>query len=773
MGGLALGLLSLACGRSATGATGDPAAQDPSSAARVRSLVDPTRPTLRLVHREGDPHGALAAAVFTQGGSRGALLLGQLVAHRLALLGHWLPSAQIHGIGFVVAAEVDSGEDGAALLEGLRTVLLEPVTPAEIASLSLALRKRQAAGPGARPSLTGSCRAEFGAEGAAGLAAERAPSAAELETLRQASVRSGRIGLAALGHPALLERIADGHRAKWPRGGPPPESWPTEDQIAVRQSAGVFELQLATRLLDQGRALAAGRALRRPDHPAFIRLHALDRQLIAGPISVALRPLGACLSLTVLRQDALPPTADTIAAAALVLEQEVARALRDAPLEDPATLALLSPESAIEAASLAAWTAVSAAAADAAPRTSIEVVAPETLALTTADFSSQLHATEAAWSKRSIPMVTRTEEGQPESWLLLGSPCGTAPEAGNEAGLRALAVRSAAHAFDGAQSVRIEPWALTTATGVLAHAAPLRDETPEQLAERLARAAVQALVLAEIDGAMVAAARSEQLAELGTDPGRDWIVRTLSGEKPSALDPRGLEREVAVLSALDVQRVRHVLSREPLRAAYLASARSSEAKAARAELSQLLAPERGDVLPCPSGTGATAAPPGSWTVTSVDALVKPGAFVGVPVRASSAAGYALEFLLNRSGGYLERGLLSAGIAEAGRAQFLPGAFGDALVLEVHAPPKDLDRALAQARGLLASLGRGVPEADARLAQGQWAERYAAAGRTPRGRVVDLWLGEASPSPAAADLRALAEQLGADQHRVVKVDVRAQ
>jgi hypothetical protein len=767
-----LGLASLACGRGATGTEGGRAAASGESSARVRSVIDPSRPTLRLVHREGDPHGVVAAAVFTTGGSRGALLLGHLIAHRLDQTGRWLPDAQIHGIGFIVAAEVDTAEDAARLLDALRAILVAPVTPGEIQASGLAARLRDAGRAASGPSLTRGCRAEFGAEGTAGLRAERPPTTSEVEELRSASVRSGRIGLAALGRPALLDRIAEQHQAKWPKGGPPAESWPAEDQIAVRQSGGLFELQVATRLLDQTRALAAGRALRRADHPAFVRLRALDRHLEIGPVNVALRPLGACLSLTIVRAEAPPPTADTTAAAALVLEQEVHRALRDASLEDPSSFALLAPESAVDAASLAAWTAVLVPGASAATRTLVEVVAPQSMQLTTADFAASLQTKAAAWKNRRIPVVSRTEGGQPESWLLLGSPCGTAPEPGNEAGLRALAMRAAARAFDGALSVRLEPWALATATGILAHAAPLRHETPEQLGERLARAAVQAMTLGEIDGATVAAARSEQLADLGQDPGRDWIIRALSGDRPSTLDPRGLEREVAVLSTLDVQRARHALSREPLRGAYLASARASEAVAASAELSHLLAPERSDVLPCPVA-GAAAAEPGSWTVTSVDSLVQPGAFVGVPVEATPSVGFALEFLLSRDGGYLERGLYGGGMAEAARAQFLPGAFGGALILEVRAKKEDVDRALAQARGILAALAQGVPSADAKLAQAEEARRRAQAGRSPRGRVVELWLGGLPPAPGEADLRALAEQLGPDRHRIVKVDVRAQ
>jgi len=724
-----------------------------------------------LIHREGDPHGALAAAVFTSGGSRGALLLAELSSHRLRAAGHAPSDIQVHGIGFVLAFEVRRPADGALLLDALRQALIEPVSPGEIAAAHLPSRLRAAADVAQSPSLTAACAAEFGAEGTRGLAVERAPTAAELEQIRRASVRSGRIGLSVLGPPALLDEVAEHHRGKWPEGHAPSEVWPAEDQVAVRTSTGLFELEVALRVPDQARALGAGQALMREDHPVFSRIMALDPELSPGPVSVALRPRGACLSLGLVREGPLAPTIDTLAAATLVIEQELLRALEARP-DDPSVSALLAPEDALEAASLAAWTAVSAPSVDATAVTVVEAVVPETTHLRTTELAGLLRATEAAWNKREIPLSSRGEYGQPESWLLLASPCGTGPEAEQDAGLRALALESAARAFDGAFSVSLEPWVETTAMGLLAHAVPEPSETPAELARRLARASVHALSLASLDGRAIAAARSAELGVIGSDPGLDRLIRSLSGERPSTLDARGLEREVAVLSTLDVNRARYALSREPLRAAYLASTADSEPTFARAELGRLLAPHRTDVLPCPA-EGPELEGPGAWTLSSVDAHVAPGAFVGVPVATSLTSGYALEFLLNREGGYLDRGLMASGLAQTARARFLPGVFGAALLVEVRAPKPDRDRALAQVRGILAALRAGVPKADVELARSEDARRRALAERGPRGRIVELWLGELPPPPTEANLRALGAQLGAEQHRVVRVDVRAE
>jgi hypothetical protein len=766
---LVAGVFCAACGPKARPAEGSSAAA--GGAPRVRSLAHPDRPTLRLVHREGDPHGVLAGAVFTTDGSRGALLLAELVLQRLRAVGREPDDVQIHGIGFVLAFEIRRPGDAARLLDALRQALIEPVAPGEVAAARLPSRLRDAAEVGESPSLTAACSAEFGAEGARGLSIERAPTADELEEVRQASVRSGRIGLAVLGRPALLDEVAEHHVAKWPAGHAPSEAWPAEDQLAVRTSAGLFELEVALRVPDQARALAAGQALQRPDHPAFTRLLAVDAELRPGPVTVTLRPVGACLSLGLVREGPLAPTTDTLTAATLILEQELLRAL-DTRADDSSVSALLSPEDALEAASLAAWTAVSAPRVDSPVRTLVEAVVPETTRLRTTEFAGLLRATDAAWSKREIPLSSRVEYGQPESWLLLASPCGTAPETGQDAGLRALALESAARAFDGALSVALEPWVEPTAMGLLAHALPKPDETPVELARRLARASVHALSLASVDGRAIAAARSAQLGSIGSDPGLDRLIRSLSGERPSALDARGLEREVAVLSTLDVNRARYALSREPLRAAYLAGAADSEPLSARTELGRLLGPHRSDVLPCPA-QGPELEGPGAWTVSSVDAHVVPGAFVGVPVATRPTSGYALEFLLNREDGYLDRGLVAAGLAETARARFLPGVFGAALLVEVRAPKPDRDRAVAQVRAVLAALSAGVPKTDVELARNEDARRRALAERGPRGRIVELWMGELPPPPTEASLSALGAQLGAEQHRVVRVDVRAE
>jgi len=738
----------------------------------VRSVVDPGRPTLRLIQREGDPQGVVAAAVFTTGGSRGALLLGHLTQHRLMRHKSWAVELGVHQIGFVVAAEVKSPEDGQALLTALHAALVTPVEAGEIAGARLATQLRSALGPATDPSLVGACGAEFGAEGGAALAPERAPTIGELEALRAASVRTGRVGLSVLGERELLARVQKAHRASWPRGDGPPEPWPEENQIAVRPTGGVFELRVAARVVDQERALSAGRALMAPESPALLRLRAVDPAFQRGPVKVALRPAGACVAQTFVHPGTAAPTPTALALATLLAEQELLRALGDAPRDEPVGRTFLAPERALDAARLGAWTAVSSPAPASPPITLVELALPTALGLDTAAFSRLLTSTQAALDQRRIPLVSRTENGQAESWLLLATPCGTGPEQSHEAGLRALALQSAARALHDVDEVRIEPWIEARSLGLLAHAAPRSGETPEQLAERLARSLVRALSLQDIDGATIASARHALLVELGSHPGRDLLVRSLSGDHPSTLDPRGLEREVAAFSTFDIERARHAISREPLRAAYLASARATEAAAAKAELSRWLAPARSDVLPCPA-SAAPAAPPGSWSITSIDAGISSGALVGMPVKTSAPAGYALEFLLNRDGGYLDRALFEPGLADAVHAEFLPGTFGSALIVEVHADEAELDRAVAQARGLLASLGAGLSKADAKLARDEETVRRAEARRDPRGRLVELWLGRLPPPPLEADLRALAEQLAPAQHRIVKVQVRAQ
>src|SRR5690606_2990121 len=208
-------------------------------------------------------------------------------------------------------------------------------------------------------------------------------------------------------------------------------------------------------------------------------------------------------------------------------------------------------------------------------------------------FRQVVATTGSALLERELDFVSRSEGGQAESWLLVASPCGTLAEQADESGLRALTVASLARGLSGKSRVSLEPWITTNAIGLLAHAPPLRGETPDHHAARIARVLGQALAGPPLDGRDVAAVRSEHLALIGRGPGEDLMLRVLAGEVPSFLSPLGLEADLATMSVADVQRMRAALLREPLRAAFIASGTRSQAEAAQAALSAWLAPHRG------------------------------------------------------------------------------------------------------------------------------------------------------------------------------------
>src|SRR5690606_10645798 len=107
--------------------------------------------------------------------------------------------------------------------------------------------------------------------------------------------------------------------------------------------------------------------------------------------------------------------------------------------------ALLAPSDPEVAAALAAWSAVRGAEAPGPTRRIIEYAAPATEKRPAPRALAELvERTLETWRGRRLPFRVRVEDGQPEAWLLVASPCGTRGELAQDAGAQALAVHSLA-----------------------------------------------------------------------------------------------------------------------------------------------------------------------------------------------------------------------------------------------------------------------------------------------------------------------------------------
>src|SRR5205085_1704179 len=91
------------------------------------------RPPLAVVVRDGDPRGAVAVAVSTEGMDRGAMpgvALAALVAQRLALRG--IEATAVGGWnGWRLRALVGTSAEAAALVDSIRAALLTPIADDE------------------------------------------------------------------------------------------------------------------------------------------------------------------------------------------------------------------------------------------------------------------------------------------------------------------------------------------------------------------------------------------------------------------------------------------------------------------------------------------------------------------------------------------------------------------------------------------------------------------------------------------------------------------
>jgi hypothetical protein len=563
---------------------------------------------------------------------------------------------------------------------------------------------------------------------------------------------------------ALANAVATGD--KWTNPSAPNDAWPQADSIGGVRSAE-RRLSVAYRVADAARALEASHELAGPGSVLAARLSALDGAYSVDRIVATSRVRGACLRIDV-RADSVETSPLEVARAISVVDDEARRSLASR-VGQPSSLddAVVRPAHPADAAAAAAWRALIGKQPGGITRRAVSWQGPTPGR--EREIERATLALDAARQASSVERRLRLEAGQGELWALVASPCGTASESSDDAGVHEVLARALAKKRSALSGVRLEPWITPDSVGLLAHASRLHpDESPGELARRVGDALGRALVATRIGSSDAAETKSDLLDEIGPAGQRGYFAAldAASGGHPSWLDPRGTWRAVSTTLTSTADARRRVLIGGPLRLAVLANARSDQGEAVGSALERWLRPFRNDAGRCPTGTrGAIAATELNVEVTKPEHV---RTYVTYPLTPGGAAREAewTVHLMNRSGGWLEQTLGSASEARA-RAALLGGRSASALLIEVVTLEADRARTVDLLRSLVKNLAQGrATEADAEIARRHFEAQRAERALDPRGRIVDLWRGSPLARADLASWRRFHQSLGATKEIVV-------
>ncbi len=686
----------------------------------MRIVREPGKAALAIVTRSGDPVGASAAFVSTAKiGSRGAVV-------PVALAGVFERE------GVRVTPQADGVRIVATNVAELVAIISAPITP----STDLARVRRKLAALGALPRVTAeelpiaACIGTLVPPGDLSL-----PSAIDLESWRAAAIVRERVAFGVVGS-APME-----HAPALPSGTLAP---PSDDgaALAVHDSTG---LPASMSMLDVAwrgdlRVAAAARTLADARAPLIAMLAASDPGVRVRAVSAALSSEGACTSLALEMDEGATSRGILRAARAIAL---VTREMRVAIGNDVDLVAPTDAGEAAEQAALIALASGSAARSDAAPRVVVSVASPaagtrDALARAIADAT---HALDA----RVVEPRTRIESGQPASWVLLASPCGTAGESDADAGASAAFVVAVARALrDHVMSA--EPWIASDGVGVIAS-----DRDAGKLADGLGRA----FLVDPIEGGRAA---QSQLLETAR-PGLAALAEAIAPGRPATVLPTGTSFGLLRISEAVISARAEALRRGPLRLAVIANTSGPHAEDAVARVDRWIT--RTTSRACPAQASATTPKPGTYSVTTDDGSSEVYIAAMVP-DAISAEAASIASLLDGPDGLLAAAL-GDGLARTYGARAVGPPGGRAIAIHIEAPSNALDAAVGQVRALLDRMRQGaITDADLARSKKRSDHERAARLADPRQRLVVLFRDEvAAADPPLDRVRAAAATLRDD------------
>ncbi len=764
---------------------------------QVHRITVDASPTFQLIERQGDPAGAISLAMAVPGGSRNALIIMALMSSRLEAAGFHELELRPSALGFVASTEVKNKAEVIGFVKATNSALTENVKAASQAMQRVKALLAAVSSEQGRARLKVDSDLFFSDSFCGGALGSDTPKetiqtwgtvkVSAVGKLLQLSSQSQRVGFGILGTPELLTALDSLEGLTWPSSGSSrADSWPEHQELKFSHSTSDVEVAIEVLTTDVASALSAAEALNHNQHSLRDRLRRLPESYEVIRTSVSLRPSGACLALHLSANGkSISGSSGTHAALTLGVD-ELKRTLAETQQYGAEARALLTPARAQDAAAISSWIALQDSQAK--KKTQFRVLASgSALQNKVIPLQKALSAQHKKWESLHVAFSAYQEIGQAESYMLLASPCGARGDENESAGLRALSLLSLAADFSGKNGVALEPWIDQNGLGLLAHAAPRPEETAEQFGGRIARALASAFAGPALDGRDVANMRMRQLQNIGSDPGVEMITTLLSSGHLGMLAPEGLERTVAQLSTWDVERTRGDMLSEPLRAIYVSNRPDEQAAQAQIALNEWLEPVRGATTACPMPTPEPVAAR-QWQIETVSKQVQPGAFIGVWAPASRRLGFALAYLLNRSGGYLESVLAGTSFATGAKARWLGGSSFGGLFIALRGDQTELADATQQTRALLVRLAnQGITEKDIEILQTEQKRRNALIQRSPQGRLISRFFGEsevqisqgnAPPPPARVempvtrrDLNGFLKEFKAERHLIVEVTRR--
>ena len=781
-----------------------------------------------VVVREGDPRGAIALALVTEGvaDERGAevpVALAALVEARVGAAVSVVPSRD----GVRARGLAANDAEATALTQALGTALLTPVAPADMAAIrkKIAVLSRRPLADAALEEVS-RCEASLyappGTHGEGSVAepepsdAAKSPSAepapaegaglepATVEAWRKAVVGLGRVSLATIGGESLGDAVASalGKGPEWPAASTIPAAPPSLPEARAYDAtgdvpAGGARVTLTARAPRADDAVRAAGELGDPNGALAARLGGLDAPAKLRDVTATAHAHGGCVSVSFdfpprdLAVDAPARIATAIALARQEIASELVRA-RGAP-SIAASLARRagSPR---DAADLAAWWALSGPDADAAGEPKIAAAvgfgtgresatalrggaATESTSVVSRGDAvrAELDRAVVLWHEPVVEAKTRTEKGQGDLWIAFGSPCGTLAEMESDAGLGAafaLAAADRATASLRPSGGSAEAWASPDGIGVVAHGPALPGESPEDQARRLGDAVARSFAAEPVDRTSVSRARARLLGEDGREDARALVTladAVVPGH-PSWIAPMGPVDALGRSSDASAMARASALRAGPLRVAVLANANAAQADAAVRAVDRWVARHPGQARACP--VPSTPAPPRSATY-AVDA--PPGGSsqawlaLALPPNDANAAASAewIAAALDGTDGLLAHAL-GGGLARSWSARVVGAARASALVVRVDSAAGALDAAVAQVRSLFDRVRQGsLSPSDFAHASALLADRELASSLDPSRRVLALWKGATPPQPPTADaLRAFASSTLRDEALII-------
>lgn len=784
-------------------------ARSPEGNGELRTrLTGGSRPPLAVIAREGDPRGAVAVAVTTEGidEQRGALVatsLAALVEQRLVSRG--IDATAVGGWnGWRLHATIASPADAATTVGAIREALLTPVKADEPAVGAVA---RRAAALGQRPLTDAALLDVARCTGEAfGLSAAAMPTVAQLEAWREAAHGLGRVAIATTGAPEMADAAANALALgpPWPHASPiVPVPWPAPNAgPAVYDASGDLfpvgaRIVVTARTASPEHAVAAATVLGSPRGPLAARLAALGTPAHLRSVVGTAHVDGGCLAATVeLGAPGGPAeSAEGIATAAALSLQEIG-----VEMTDVATPAGLRRDLAVgasdprESAESAAWWSLVGRGHEiadggvrlhlvvgiASPRPALDRGAGPPIEAVRAEIDRAV----LAWHSPVVDARTRVERGQGQLWILLASPCGTLSESASGAGTgAAVALAASAQASQDAADAQIEPFVAADAIGLLVHGAARPGETPEAHAMRLADLTARHLAAESLEPGLFAQARIRLLLDASSIGARTraQLAMALAPGHPSWIEPRGTPFGIAAESddALEIRAAG--IRAGPLRVAVVGNVDKEQVDAAVRGVDRWIARRPGELRVCPPTPTLPPARGGTYAVEQ-GSTSPSEVLVAVPLppddEASHAAAVWVAAALDGADGLLARalGAIRSDATDAARpplarawASAVVGPMkSPAILVRVDADDDTLDAAVAQVRVLLDRLRQGALREDDRARAARSIERARSdAALDPRTRIVDLWRGTTSrPPPSLETLRSFTAAVVRDESLVI-------